>query len=126
MSGRFEIFVRSQFSAAHCLSGYAGDCARFHGHNWTVEVFVESEELDELGMGVDFRDIHQALQDVLSGLDHQNLNELPAFEKVNPTSENVARLLYRELGSRLNSNRARVCRVKVFEMPDAGVTYWED
>lgn len=126
MPGVFEVYVKSHFSAAHSLEGYPGDCAHIHGHNWMVEVFVKCEKLDEIGLGIDFKDIQQAVKDVLQGLDHFNLNDLPAFKKVNPTSENIAKFLYKELGRKLNSNGVKVSKVKVSETPGAGALYWEE
>ena len=126
MPGVFEVYVKACFSAAHSLRGYTGDCARTHGHNWAVEVFVRCKELDEIGIGVDFKDIKEAVKDVLQGLDHFNLNDLQTFKKVNPTSENIARFLYRQLGQKLNSSTVEVSKVKVSETPGAGACYWEE
>jgi 6-pyruvoyltetrahydropterin/6-carboxytetrahydropterin synthase len=126
MSGVFEVYVKTHFSAAHSLTGYEGDCARVHGHNWIIEVFVRCKELNEIGIGIDFRDVKEGVKQVLEGLDHFNLNELPAFKAVNPTSENIARFLHRELAKKFNSNAAKVSRVKVSETPGAGASYWEE
>ncbi|NVM20564.1 MAG: 6-carboxytetrahydropterin synthase QueD [Desulfobacterales bacterium] len=126
MPGVFEVYVKTHFSAAHSLKGYPGDCARTHGHNWAVEVFVRCKELDEIGMGIDFRDIKKAVRSVLQGLDHFNLNDLTPFKKVNPTSENIAMFLYQELSRKLNSRAVKVSRVKVSETPGAGAFYWEE
>jgi 6-pyruvoyltetrahydropterin/6-carboxytetrahydropterin synthase len=122
----FEVYVKTHFSAAHSLKGYPGDCARVHGHNWVIEVFVQCKELDEIGIGIDFRDIEQAVKDVLEGLDHFHLNELPAFRDVNPSSENISRFIYTELSKKLNSEAAKVSKVKVCETPGAGASYWEE
>ncbi|AOY60545.1 6-carboxytetrahydropterin synthase QueD [Desulfococcus multivorans] len=121
-----EIYVKTHFSAAHCLEGYPGDCARLHGHNWIIEVHVRCERLNEIGIGIDFRDIKTAVKEVLQGLDHFNLNELPAFKSVNPTSENIARFLYKELSWILNADGIKVSKVKVCETPGAGAYYWEE
>ena len=126
MAGTFEIYVKEHFSAAHCLWGYPGDCARMHGHNWTVEVYVQCTELNEIGVAVDFRDIRQALREVLAGMDHYNLNELETFKDINPTSENIAKYLYEQLARVLNTQRVRVSKVRVTETPGAGASYWED
>ena len=126
MPGVFEVYVKTHFSAAHSLEGYPGDCQRVHGHNWIVEAYVTCQELDQIGIGIDFRDIKQAVKDVLEGLDHFNLNELPAFEDVNPTSENIAKFLYKELGKKLNSDIVKVSKIKVCETPGAGALYWEE
>lgn len=126
MAGVFEVYVQAHFSAAHALRGYPGDCSRTHGHNWIIDVFVKCEELDEIGIGIDFRDIKKAVKDVLKGLDHFNLNELPPFNEDNPTSENIARFLYIQLGKRLNSDVVEVSKIKVSETPGAGAFYWEE
>ncbi len=126
MPGVFEVYIKSHFSAAHSLEGYPGDCAHIHGHNWMVEVFVKCEQLDEIGIGIDFRDIKQVVKEVLQSLDHSHLNEMPAFKEVNPTSENIAKFLYQELGKQLNSDGAKVSKVKVSETPGAGAFYWEE
>ena len=126
MPGVFEVYIKSHFSAAHSLEGYPGDCAHIHGHNWMVEVFVKCEQLDDIGIGIDFRDIKLAVKDVLQGLDHFHLNDLEAFKKVNPTSENIAKFLYQELGKQLNSDGVKVSKVKVSETPGAGAFYWEE
>ncbi len=126
MAGVFEVYVQAHFSAAHALRGYPGDCSRTHGHNWIIDVFVKCKKLNEIGIGVDFRDIKKGLKDVLKGLDHFNLNELPPFNEDNPTSENIARFLYIQLGKRLNSDVAQVSKIKVSETPGAGAFYWEE
>ncbi|MGE0083901.1 MAG: 6-carboxytetrahydropterin synthase QueD [Desulfococcaceae bacterium] len=122
----YEIYVKTHFSAAHALRGYAGDCARLHGHNWIIEAYVRCTALDDIGIGIDFRDIRQAVKDVLAGLDHFNLNELEPFRNTNPTSENIARYLYKELSQKLNSDVIRISKIKVSETPGAGAFYWEE
>ncbi len=126
MSGMFEINVRIQFAAAHSLRGYQGDCAGIHGHNWNVEVFIRCRKLDEIGIGIDFREVKQAVGDVLEGLDHSHLNEFPAFREINPTSENIARFLYYEIGKKLNTDNVKVSKVMVSETPHTGACYWEE
>lgn len=126
MTGIFEVYIETHFSAAHALRGYPGDCARLHGHNWIIQVYVRCRELDAIGIGIDFRVIKEKVRDVLQGLDHFNINELPAFQTVNPTSENIAQYLYRELGKRINSDCVTVSKVKVSETPNAGAFYWEE
>lgn len=126
MSGTFEVYIKTHFSAAHRLCGYPGDCARVHGHNWIVEVYVRSKELNEIGIAIDFREIKTAVKEVLARMDHTDLNDLAAFHDVNPSSENIARYLYLELGRILNTETVQVSRVKVCETPGAGAFYWED
>ncbi len=126
MPGIFEVSIETHFSAAHALRGYPGDCARLHGHNWIIRVFVRCRELDETGIGIDFRVIKGHVKAVLQGLDHYNINEIPPFKEVNPSSENIARYLYGELSRRLNSDTVKVSKIGVSETPDAGAYYWEE
>jgi 6-pyruvoyltetrahydropterin/6-carboxytetrahydropterin synthase len=126
VSGVFEICVEAQFSAAHSLSGYQGNCAQLHGHNWIVEVSVKCLELNNIGIGIDFRDIRQAIKNIINDLDHSCLNEHPEFKDTNPSSENIARFLYRQLGEKINSVNAKVSKVKVSETRSAGAYYWEE
>ena len=58
----FELYIQTHFSAAHALKGYQGNCAKIHGHNWIIDVFVKCEKLDDIGMGIDFRDVKQAVK----------------------------------------------------------------
>ena len=126
MPGVFEISVTTEFSAAHSLQGYPGNCSQVHGHNWTVEVFVRCRALNDIGIGIDFREVKRAIKESIENLDHSCLNEHPAFEHTNPSSENIARFLYKELGARINSENAKISRVKVSETPNTGAYYWEE
>jgi 6-pyruvoyltetrahydropterin/6-carboxytetrahydropterin synthase len=124
MAEVFEVYVKTHFSAAHRLDGYPGDCARTHGHNWIVEAYVKCFQLDGIGIGIDFRDIKQAVKEVLTRIDHCDLNEVEPFNKVNPSSENIARYLHHELSKKLNSESVKVSKIKVCETPGAGAYYY--
>lgn len=128
MSGapHFEICVQSHFSAAHHLRGYPGNCERTHGHNWTVDVRVECEKVNELGICVDFWDVKAAVQNILEEFDHSDLSSSRHFTDKNPTSENIAQYLYGQLAEKLKAPGVRVARVRVSETPDCGAWYWED
>jgi 6-pyruvoyltetrahydropterin/6-carboxytetrahydropterin synthase len=118
--------IVTDFAAAHSLRHYDGDCARLHGHNWKIEVEVTANALDRVGMGVDFKVIKQHTKQLLNGLDHYNLNDLPPFDRINPTAENIAGFIYSELSKRINDERARVSSVTVWETERACVRYSED
>jgi len=121
---RFELMVRTDFAAAHSLRGYPGDCARLHGHNWRVELFVECSELDELGLAIDYKLLKRELKQALAPWDHYNLNDIPPFDAINPSSENVAMILYEEMSRRLDNERIRVSRIVIGETCTAKVCYW--
>ena len=125
MSALYTIKIITDFAAAHLLRGYAGECSRLHGHNWKVEVEVVARVLDEVGMGVDFKDIKACTREVIGSMDHRNLNDLPPFDKVNPTAENLASHIYRALGEKLNDDRAQVSAVTIWETERACVKYTE-
>ncbi|MBU0730435.1 MAG: 6-carboxytetrahydropterin synthase QueD [Proteobacteria bacterium] len=120
----FDIFIETHFSAGHHLRDYPGNCEQPHGHNWTVKVTVRATELDELGMGVDFRTIKNALNEVLDGLDHRNLNEHPDFLTKNPSSENIAVHIFDNLKKDLTSERYHLYSITVGETTNTGATYF--
>lgn len=122
----YELSIETHFSAAHQLRGYPGDCARLHGHNWHVKLFVRCTELDELGLGIDYKIMKSELKAAIEKWDHYNLNDIEPFDKINPSSENVARLLFEEMVSRLNNERLHVSRIEVAETCTAKVSYWAD
>ncbi len=126
MSGIYEIYVKDHFSAAHALKGYKGNCSRLHGHNWIIEVFIKCRELNSIGIGMDFREIKKKLKQVLKKFDHANLNEISAFAGVNPTSEHIAKIIYEELSSQINTDSIKVSKVKVCETPGCGSSYEEE
>jgi len=121
----FEVSVNTRFSAAHHLVGYPGHCANPHGHNWDVEVFVRGKKLNPTGILVDFRTLKDTVRGVLSELDHSDLNTHRAFRKSNPSSENIARFLYKELSKRINRRDCRVSCVAVGETPESRARYGE-
>lgn len=124
----YTLKVEGAFEAAHHIDNYPGKCARLHGHNWVVEAVVIGEKLDSLGMLVDFKTVKAALKNVLERFDHRYLNKLAPFKDgVNPTAENLARIIYGELAKDdcFKAN-AKLAAVTVFESPKSSVTYTED
>jgi 6-pyruvoyltetrahydropterin/6-carboxytetrahydropterin synthase len=125
----YTIRVVAEFSAAHVLHGYPGACERVHGHNWKVEVEAVCHELDDIGMGVDFRVLAAATKAITDELDHRMLNEHPAFAEKNPTAEHVAAYMWTRLGRDLAAQglaaRVRLQAVTVRENERSSVTYSE-
>ncbi|MDH7568173.1 MAG: 6-carboxytetrahydropterin synthase QueD [Armatimonadota bacterium] len=120
----FEIGARVHFDAAHCLRGYAGKCERLHGHRFEVEAVVAADKLDSVGLAFDFADLKRLLRELCEELDHTNLNELPAFQEQNTSSENLARYCYQRLASGLPSH-VRLRWVTVWESPQCWARYSE-
>ena len=122
----YELDVTREFSAAHHLKGYNGNCAKAHGHNWTVQIFIRCAKLDEVGIAFDFKILKKELDEVLATLDHNDLNTHEAFQDKNPTSENIAEYIYKFLGSRINTENIKVSKVRVCESGNSGASYFEE
>lgn len=125
----YELKVTRHFAAAHNLREFYGKCENLHGHNWFVEVKVRARELDRTGLVLDFGVIKKRLDAVLEIIDHQYLNELPAFKTVNPSSENIARFIFEQLVAAIgeeSQGRARLYSVSAWESDNASATYLSD
>ncbi len=120
----FHIFIKTHFSAGHHLREYPGNCEKPHGHNWHVKVTVRATELDKLGMGVDFRQVKQAVKKVIDELDHRDLNEHPAFTAKNPSSENIAVHIFNQLKKDLTGDYYQLYSITVGETDSTGVSYF--
>ena len=122
----YEISIITDFSAAHSLRAYEGKCANVHGHNWRVRVTVRSAETGADGIAIDFKDLKRMTNDVLGRVDHTYINEVAPFDKVNPTSENIARWLCEQLGHELRLSRVKLVRVDVQENERSCVSFFPD
>ena len=89
----YQILRERFFSASHQLRGYKGRCERLHGHNWRVCIHVTSAELDENGMVMDFHKLDELLSKAIEPFDHRHLNDIKQFDRINPSSENLARVI---------------------------------
>ncbi|MFO7957572.1 MAG: 6-carboxytetrahydropterin synthase QueD [Candidatus Brocadiia bacterium] len=118
----YELTIEGDFAAAHNLREYQGECENLHGHNWRVQVQVAANELDRMGMVVDFRDLKAALKEVLSRLDHKYLNEVPPFDRWNPTTENLCRFVAENLAPKLPEN-VSVRHVRCWESERCSACY---
>ena len=115
----YEIKVKANFSSAHNLRNYRGKCEHLHGHNWVVEAVFSYKELDKDGMAMDFKDAKAILKDILEELDHSYLNDLKDFKTANPTSENIAKVIYEKVKKRC----ARIRSISVWENESSCATY---
>jgi 6-pyruvoyltetrahydropterin/6-carboxytetrahydropterin synthase len=119
----YEVIVEQPFSAAHFLKDYPGKCAQIHGHNYRVQITVEGEELNELGMVVEFEVIKQALKPWIDRFDHGFLNEIPPFDVLQPSAENLAKFFHDEVARALDGTSARVSYVRLFETEKCSAGY---
>lgn len=122
----FRVTKEIYFCYGHRLLNYAGKCRHLHGHNGKAVVTIEKPGLDPLGMAVDFTELKRLIGSWIDEtLDHKlilhrddplipelrHLGEVFVELDVNPTAENIARLIF---------NRARAQGLPVVE-----VTLWE-
>ena len=122
----YKLTVESHFDAAHALRGYQGRCENTHGHRFRVVAHFSARQVDEIGIGCDFTELKKVLNEVLARFDHTNLSEIPPFDKLNPSSENLASTIYKMLHESANTLPASLVAVEVWESPDAGVEYRPD
>ncbi len=117
----YSLKVEGVFSSAHNLRGYKGKCEDLHGHNWRVKIIVRSDRLDNIGMVLDFKYLKKKLNAVLEEMDHKYLNKIAYFKKVNPTSENIAKYIYKKLKPKIPWLNC----VTVWENATSSATYEE-
>ena len=119
----YEISVEMDFDAAHFLRGYHGKCESLHGHRFKVVATVHAARLNEIGLGYDFTELKKNLGAVLARLDHTCLNDITPFKRLNPSSENIAAVVYRELKRKLRGAPVTIAAIEVWESPQSRVTY---
>ena len=127
---RLRLTSKIEIDSSHYLRNYYGKCADLHGHRWVVEVTVESvtedavDSLDNTGILLDFG----VIKSLISEYDHKNLNDMPEFEDINPTAENLA-IIWADVLTHemlLRGIPAKVVSVKVWETPTNSVEFFYD
>jgi 6-pyruvoyltetrahydropterin/6-carboxytetrahydropterin synthase len=124
-----------EFSASHVCRNPAlseaenkalyGNAANTHGHNYVLEVTLEGEPDPSTGMVFDLKALKDILnREVVEPMDHRFLNhEVPPFESVVPTTENIAIEIWKRLAGPLKSPAARLHGVRLYETEDLFVDY---
>ena len=121
----YKISVETKFAAAHKLLNYEGDCVRIHGHNWVIKAQIAVQKLDSIGIGYDFKKLKQHLNNVIKKFDHQLLNEIPPFDEINPSSENLANYIFHSLKDKLAPD-IKMISVEVKESEKYSVIYSDE
>lgn len=119
----FRIFKDFTFAAGHAIRGHTGGCENLHGHNYRVRIHLAAEELDELGMVIDFADLKALAAEILEPFDHRVLNDIPPFDTVNTTAELFAEYVFRQVDRRIRNGRVAVVRVEVWENDSSCAIY---
>ena len=120
----FEVSVEHTFAAGHALRNYRGKCENVQGHNYRVRVLVRGEKLDHVGMLADFVELKRLLRAISEPMDHVFLNDMPPFNELNPTAENMAWYICQKLREGLKlDNPVEIAEVTVWETDIQSATY---
>jgi len=119
----YLVSVEREFDAAHYLRDYGGKCESLHGHRFRVVVTAAGSRLNKVGIVYDFTDLKRLLEPVLVKLDHKCLNEVPPFDRINPSSENIARTIYNWLKPHFRGAGVALASVEVWESPQSRAVY---
>lgn len=124
----WRLVVEDSFSAAHALRHYRGKCEKIHGHNFSVSIAVEGNKLsDDTHILIDFKTLKNLLKLALEQVDHSLLNEIKPFDKLNPSSENLAMFIWNFVSDRLGmspeAENVSLSYVSVSEKPGQTAYY---
>src|SRR5918993_4482905 len=119
MSGKYSVRVEARFESAHCLREYRGITEPLHGHSYKVEADLAGRGggVDSDAIAVDFVSAKRKLETLAKKLDYGCINDVPPFNEVNPSAENIAEWFARELQSAVDDENAIVTAVTLWEGP---------
>lgn len=127
---KYTVSKEYTFEAAHrLLENYIGKCTNNHGHSWVIKLFVESNELDEKGMVIDFQEMKKLKNWIDDELDHTTIlwEKDPMCDYIrnsgqrlfttigNPTSEKIGEIIFKEASHMFNNQTVKVICVEVSE-----------
>jgi 6-pyruvoyltetrahydropterin/6-carboxytetrahydropterin synthase len=132
-----QITRRIEFSASHScanpnlsraenLAIYGEDAnPHGHGHNYVLEVTLSGEPDPVTGMIIDLKEVKRILEkQVVDPMDHRHLNhEVPPFDRIVPTSENLAVEIWNRLSPEFEGTPARLSGIRLYETDDLYVDY---
>lgn len=125
----WRLVIEDNFSAAHALRHYKGKCERVHGHNFVVTITVQGDKLQQdTQILIDFKTLKNLLKHALEQVDHCLLNEMPPFDTINPSSENLACFIWSSMSSLLancqDAMNINLYSVSVSEKPGQSAIYF--
>jgi 6-pyruvoyltetrahydropterin/6-carboxytetrahydropterin synthase len=133
---KYKVTKRIEFCYGHRLLNHAGKCCHLHGHNGLLEIEIEADSLDSLGMVIDFSTIKEAIKTWIDqNLDHRMLlnsqdplgsflvqmGEPVYFMEENPTAENIAKHIYQQA----QKQGFNVTEVRLWETSSSCASYRE-
>ena len=123
----YTVAVKRDFVAQHYLIG--GDWGpenEWHSHHYYVEVQLHGDSLDQHGYLVDIVDIEENLDTLVAYYRDQTLNDLPEFERLNPSIEHFSRILCHQLVDRIQASTLTAVTVKIWENEIAWASYRQE
>ena len=111
----YEVYVATQFEAAHRLVGDFGPATRPHGHTYRMEAIVRGKRLKDDGTLYDVGLLRAAVEELAAALHYRDLNEVPDLAGVNTTAEAVARYCWDKLAPTLHSQGLDSLTVRIWE-----------
>jgi 6-pyruvoyltetrahydropterin/6-carboxytetrahydropterin synthase len=122
---RYVIKVEARFEAAHYLREYRGISEPLHGHSYKVEaeLVARGGGIDGDAIAVDFVSARRKLESLAKRLDYGCINDVPPFDRINPSAENIAEWFHRELSTAVADENALVVAVTMWEGPVNSVRY---
>jgi 6-pyruvoyltetrahydropterin/6-carboxytetrahydropterin synthase len=123
MSENYVVKIQARFESAHFLRNYRGVCEPLHGHSYLVEAELSAPDggLDADDLAIDFVASKRELERLAKTLDYGCINDVPPFDSINPSAENIARWFQRELDEALRGEGAVVRAVTIWEGPTNSV-----
>ena len=122
----YEVSVQEHFDAAHYLRGYHGKCENVHGHRFEGIVSLKTGQTNDIGLAYDFVQLREQLKGILGRFDHICLNDISPFDKINPSSENIASTIYTELRTLLGELKICISKIQVYESPQSCITFFPE
>lgn len=119
----FVIQVEARFEAAHNLRQYYGRPEPLHGHSWRIEARIQSAGLDREALSIDYVKVKKALEDLAKKLDYTYINAVAPFNRINPSSENIARWFFEGLNRKELLGKSVLAEVTLWEGPFNSLTY---
>ena len=124
MAGKFTVRVEARFEAAHYLREYRGISEPLHGHSYKVEADLAAKGggVDSDAISVDFISAGRKLESLAKRLDYGCINDVPPFDRINPSAENIAQWFYREMSQAIGDEGV-VRGITIWVGPVNSVTY---
>ena len=113
----YEVYVATQFEAAHRLLGDFGPATRLHGHTYRMEVIVRGKHLKDGGVLYDVGRLREVVEELAASLHFRNLNDVPDLAEMNTTAEAVAHYCWDKLAPSLHGQGLDSLTVRIWESP---------